>query len=246
MSETDHITSESSPVTVEPSPVTVEPSHAKMYLAEFLGTFVLIFIGTSSALFAGSFIGTAFAFGLSYLAMAYTIGGISGCHLNPAVSISMLAAGKMKIRHTLSYVVVQCIGAISGSAMLYAIASGNPQYNLATVGLAQNGYAEASLGGFSMVSCFIAEMVLTFIFLLVFFGSTSEKVPKGFAGLSIGFSLVLVHLVGIPITGTSVNPARSLGPAVIVRGTALTQLWLFLAAPIIGGLLAAFVWRWLE
>ncbi|MGD0329243.1 MAG: MIP family channel protein [Nitrososphaeria archaeon] len=239
MSETDHAMS-------EPSPVTGEPSQTKMYFAEFLGTFVYVFIGCAASLLGGNYIGTAFAFGLSYLAMAYTIGSISGCHLNPAVSISMLAAGKMKVRRAVSYVAVQCIGAIFASAMLYDIAAGNPQYNLATVGLAQNGYAEASIEGFSMLSCFIAEMVLTFILLMVFFGSTGEKAPKGFAGLSIGLSLVIINLVGIPITGASVNPARSLGPAVIVGGTALNQLWLFLAAPIIGGLLAACVWLWLE
>ncbi len=170
MSETDHamsepspVTSEPSPVTSEPSPVTSEPSHAKMYLAEFLGTFVYVFIGCSVSVLAGNYIGVAFAFGLSYLAMAYTIGSISGCHLNPAVSISMLVAGKMKVRRTVSYVAVQCIGAIFASAMLYDIASGSPQYDLATVGLGQNGYAEASIAGISMVSCFIAEMVLTFI-----------------------------------------------------------------------------------
>jgi aquaporin Z len=221
--------SEPNPVASQPLNDTNEPSRAKMYLAEFLGTFVLVFVGCGSAVLGGSYIGTAFAFGLSFLAMVYAIGGISGCHIDPAVSISMLVVGKMKIKQTIFYVVAQCLGAIAASAMLYVILSGSPSYNLATVGLDQNGYAEASLGGFSMMSCFIAEMVLTFIFLLVFFGSTSEKVPKGFAGLSIGLSLVLIHLVGIPITGTSVNPARSLGPAIIVGGTALTQLWLFWA-----------------
>ena len=223
-------------------------SDVKKYVAELLGTFVLVFMGCGSAVIAGTyigFVGISFAFGLSVLAMVYAIGSISGCHINPAVSISMLAAGKMKLKDTIIYVVVQCVGAIIGAAVLYWVALGNPQYSL-SLGLGQNGYDSASPGGFSMTSAFIAEVVLTFIFLLVIHGSTSEKAPKGFAGVSIGLSLVLIHLVGIPITGTSVNPARSLGPAVIVGGTALNQLWLFWAAPIIGALLAAAVWRLLE
>ena len=236
----------------------------KKYLAELIGTFVLVFMGCGSAvlsgILAGSWIGTmnpsfdlsirlvgiAFAFGLSLLVMVYAIGSISGCHINPAVSISMLAAGKMKAKDTIAYIIVQCIGATIGALVLYGIASGNSSYKLATVGLGQNGYGSASPGNFSLVSVFIAEVVLTFIFLLVIHGSTSEKAPKGFAGISIGLSLVLIHLVGIPVDGTSVNPARSFGPAVIVGGTALSQLWLFWAAPIIGALLAAAVYRLLE
>ena len=221
-------------------------SNVKKYTAELVGTFVLVFMGCGSAVLAGKyigFLGISFAFGLSVLAMAYAIGGISGCHINPAVSISMFAAGKMKLKDTAIYVAMQCIGAVIAAAVLYAVALGNPGYSLAANGLGQNGYATASPGAFSMVSGFIAEVVLTFIFLLVIHGSTSEKAPKEFAGISIGLSLVLIHLVGIPITGTSVNPARSLGPAVIVGGTALSQLWLFWVAPIIGGLLAAVVWR---
>jgi aquaporin Z len=219
---------------------------SKKYAAELIGTFVLVFIGCGSATLAGKyigFVGIAFAFGLSVLAMVYAIGGISGCHINPAISISMLASGKMKLRDTVAYVVVQCIGAVLAAAVIYAVAVGNPGYSLAVNGLGQNGYGVASPGGFDMTSGFIAEVVLTFVFLLVIYGSTSERTPKGFAGISIGLSLVLIHLVGIPITGTSVNPARSLGPAVIVGGTALSQLWLFWVAPIIGGLLAAVVWR---
>jgi aquaporin Z len=222
---------------------------AKRYLAELLGTFVLVFAGCGSAVLAGDyigFVGISFAFGLSVLAMAYAIGGISGCHINPAVSLSLFAAGKIKLKDTVLYIVVQCIGAVIASAVLYGIALGNPEYSLAANGLGQNGYDAASPGGFSMASGFIAEVVLTFIFLLVILGSTSEKAPKGFAGISIGLTLVLIHLIGIPVTGTSVNPARSLGPAVIVGGTALSQLWLFWVAPIIGGLLAAVVWRLLE
>lgn len=224
-------------------------SDMKKYVAEFIGTFVLVFMGCGSAVLAGTFVGNvgiSFAFGLSVLAMVYAIGGISGCHINPAVSLSMFAAGKMKLKDTVFYVIMQCLGASLGAAVLYAIALGKPGYSLAVNGLGQNGYDAASPGGFSMTSGFIAEVILTFIFLLVIFGSTSDKSPKGFAGISIGLSLVLIHLVGIPITGTSVNPARSLGPAVIVGGTALSQLWLFWGAPIIGGLIAAVVWRLLE
>jgi aquaporin Z len=224
-------------------------SDVKKYIAELIGTFVLVFMGCGSAVFAGSFIGfvgISFAFGLSVLAMVYAIGGISGCHINPAISISMFAAGKMKLKNMIAYVIMQCIGAVVASALIYGIAMGKPGYALAVNGLGQNGYDAASPARFSMISGLVAEVVLTFIFLLVIFGSISERAPKGFAGVSIGLSLVLIHLVGIPITGTSVNPARSLGPALIVGGTALSQLWLFLVAPIIGGLLAAVVWRFLE
>ena len=224
-------------------------SEVKKYFAELLGTFVLVLLGCGSAVLAGryiGFVGISFAFGLSLLAMVYAIGSISGCHINPAVSIAMLAAGKMKAKDTVIYIVMQSIGAIAAAGVLYVIALGMPGYTLAGGGLGQNGYDAASPGRFSLRSGFIAEVVLTFIFLLVIFGSTSERAPKGFAGISIGLSLVLIHLVGIPITGTSVNPARSLGPALIVGGTALNQLWLFWAAPILGALLAAAVWRLLE
>ena len=226
-----------------------EVAYSKKYAAELVGTFVLVFIGCGSATLAGKyigFVGISFAFGLSVLTMVYAIGGISGCHINPAISISMLASGKMRPKDTVMYVIVQCIGAVIAAAVIYAIALGNSAYSLAVNGLGQNGYGVASPGGFSMTSGFIAEVVLTFIFLLVIYGSTSERAPKGFAGISIGLSLVLIHLVGIPITGTSVNPARSLGPAVIVGGTALSQLWMFWVAPIIGGLLTAGVWRLLN
>jgi aquaporin Z len=225
-----------------------ESSSVKKYVAELVGTFVLVLMGCGSAVLAGSaigFVGISFAFGLSVLAMVYAIGSISGCHINPAVSISMLAAGKLSVKDTVAYIAAQCVGAIIGAAVLYWIATGNPQYSLA-LGLGQNGYDSASPSGFSMASAFVAEVILTFIFLLVIHGSTSEKAPKGFAGISIGLSLVLIHLVGIPVTGTSVNPARSLGPAIIVGGTALNQLWLFWVAPIIGGLLAAAVWKILQ
>lgn len=223
-----------------------ETKSFKKYIAEMFGTFVLVLMGCGSAVIAGTYIGyygIAFAFGLSLLAMVYAIGGISGCHINPAVTISMLATRKIVAKDAVFYIVFQCLGAVIASSVLYLIATGNPAYSLALNGLGQNGFDQKSPAGFSMISVFVAEVVLTFIFLLVILGSTSEKAPKGFAGLSIGLSLTLIHLVGIPISGTSVNPARSLGPAVIVGGTALNQLWLFWVAPIIGGLLAAVVWK---
>jgi aquaporin Z len=222
--------------------------NVKKYFAELIGTFVLVLMGCGSVVLAGRFIGfvgISFAFGLSVVAMAYAIGGISGCHINPAISVSMFAAGKMNAKDTVFYVVMQCVGSTLAAALLFLVASGSPGYSLAVNGLGQNGYGLASPAGFSVTSGFIAEVVLTFVFLIVVHGSTSEKAPKGFAGLSIGLSLVLIHLVGIPITGTSVNPARSLGPALIVGGIALEQLWLFWVAPIIGGIIAAFVWRYL-
>ncbi len=227
---------------------------SKKYVAELVGTFVLVFMGCGSAVLANSLVGSggiglvgiSFAFGLSVMAMAYAIGHISGCHINPAVTVSMLVAGKIKALEAGAYIAVQCIGAVLGAAVLYVIALGNPGYSIAVNGLGQNGFGIASPAGFSMEAGFIAEVVLTFIFLLVILGSTSEKAPKGFAGAAIGLSLVLIHLVGIPITGTSVNPARSLGPALLVGGVALSQLWLFIVAPIIGGVLAALLWRFLE
>ena len=231
-----------------------EVASLKKYVAELIGTFVLVFMGCASVVISNELmvpygvgiVGIAFAFGLSLLTMVYAIGGISGCHINPAVSISMLAAGKMKPKDTLFYVIAQCAGAVLAASVLYAIATGSSAYHVSTDGLGQNGYGTASPGGFPMASGFIAEVVFTFIFLLVIFGSTSENVPKGFAGIPIGLSLVLIHLIGIPITGTSVNPARSLGPAVIVGGTALNQLWLFWTAPVIGGLMAVAAWKLLK
>ena len=193
-------------------------SDMKKYLAEFLGTFVLVFIGTASAVVAGKsigYLGIALAFGISVLVMVYAIGHISGCHINPAVTIGMLADGKISAKDAIIYIVVQCIGAIIASLVLLTIMTGLPGYDLATNGLGQNGYGAASPGGFPFASGFIAEVVLTFIFLLVIFGATSRKAPAGFAGIAIGLALAMIHMVGIPITGTSVNPARSLGPALI-------------------------------
>jgi aquaporin Z len=218
----------------------------KVYAAEMLGTFALVLFGCGSAVIAGAqigFLGISLAFGVTVMVMVYAIGHISGCHINPAISISMLAAGKLSGKDTVFYVIMQCIGAIMASAVLYLIAIGQPDYSIEVNGLGQNGFDTHSPGGYALPACFVAEVVLTMMFLLVIFGCTSRDAPKGFAGISIGMSLVLIHLMGIPITGTSVNPARSLGPALFVGGDAMTQLWLFWVAPIIGGILAAFVWR---
>ncbi len=221
----------------------------KKYVAEMFGTLVLVLMGCGSAVLAGGdigFVGISFAFGLAVLAMVYAIGGVSGCHINPAITIAMLASRRIGVKDAGMYIVAQCIGAVAGAGLIYSIAIGKPGYSLALNGLGQNGYDAASPGGFNMMSAFVAEVVLTFVFLLVVLGSTSELAPKGFAGIAIGLSLVLIHLVSIPVTGTSVNPARSLGPALLVGGTALNQLWLFWVAPIIGGLLAAAVWKILK
>ena len=219
----------------------------RKYSAELIGTLVLVLMGCGSAVIAGKFIGFAgisAAFGLSVLVMVYTIGNISGCHINPAITIAMLVAQKIKGKDAIFYIIAQCIGAIMGAGILWAIASGLPDFSLAKTGLGQNGFGMHSPAGYSLAACFIAEVVLTAIFLLVIFGSTHKNAPKGFAGVSIGLSLMLIHLVGIPITGTSVNPARSLGPAVFVGGDALSQLWLFIVAPIIGAIIAAIIWRY--
>jgi aquaporin Z len=223
-------------------------SDTQKYLAELIGTFVLVFIGTGAAVIAGKSLGVlgiAFAFGIAVLVMVYAIGPISGCHINPAITVAMLVNGKIPSKDALVYIVVQCIGAVIASALLLSIMTGNPAYSLATDGLGQNGYGVASPGGYSLVSGLIAEILLTFIFLIVIFGSTSKSAPAGFAGIAIGLSLTMIHIFGIMVTGVSVNPARSLGPALLVGGTALAQLWLFIIAPIIGAVLAALVWKYL-
>ncbi|MDD4138106.1 MAG: aquaporin Z [Methanoregula sp.] len=220
----------------------------KKYLAELLGTFVLIFIGTGSAVVAGAqigFLGIALAFGLTVVAMVYAIGHISGCHINPAITIAMLVNGKIGSKDAVYYIIAQCIGAVLASVLLLSIMTGLPGFDVATTGLGQNGYGIASPGGYSMVSGLIAEVLLTFVFLLVIFGVTSKSAPAGFAGIPIGLALTVILLVCIPITGASINPARSLGPALVVGGTALAQLWLFIIAPIIGAVIAAFVWKYL-
>jgi aquaporin Z len=221
-----------------------EISPIKKYVAELIGTMVLVLMGCGSAVIAGQYIGysgISFAFGFSVLAMVYAIGSVSGCHINPAITISMLVAGKIGIKDAGLYIVFQCIGAIIGAGILFAIATGNMSYSLVASGLGANSFST-----YSLASVLIAEIVLTFLFVLVVHGSTNERVPKGFAGLAIGLTLALIHLVSIPIDGTSVNPARSLGPAIFVQGTALSQLWVFWVAPIIGGILAAIVWKLLK
>jgi aquaporin Z len=219
----------------------------KKYTAEMIGTMALVLIGCGSAVIAGQYIGfygIAFAFGLTVLAMVYAIGNISGCHINPAITVAMWVAGKIKGKDAIGYVIAQCVGGIIGAGILWAIASGLDGYSRLADGLGQNGFGAHSPAGYSLAACFIAEVVLTAIFLFVIFGATHKDAPKGFAGVAIGFTLVLIHLVGIPITGTSVNPARSLGPAVFVGGDALSQVWLFIVAPIIGGIIAALIWKY--
>ncbi len=223
----------------------------RKYWAELIGTFSLVLVGCGTAAiftkFTGNLalsqVGIAFAFGLIVLVMVYAIGNISGCHINPAISIAMLVAGRLSWKDTIFYIIFQCVGAILATAVLWLIVSGVSDYSLSVNGLGQNGYGEFSPGKFSLLSCFVAEVVFTALFLFVIFGSVSKNAPAGFAGLSIGFCLALIHLACIPVTGTSVNPARSLGPAVFVGGAALSQLWLFWIAPIIGAILAAIIWR---
>jgi aquaporin Z len=220
----------------------------KKYAAELIGTAVLVFMGCGSAVIAGEkvgFLGIALAFGLSVLVMVYAIGPISGCHINPAITLAMLTAGKIKVKDAIAYIVSQCLGGTLGAAALLKIAERRLGYSLAANGLGQNGYGVHSPMGYSFVGCLAAEIILTALFLFVIFGATSKNAPQGFAGLAIGLSLTLIHIVGIPITGTSVNPARSLGPALMVGGDALSQVWLFLLAPVVGGILAAAIWKWI-
>jgi aquaporin Z len=221
----------------------------KKYLAELIGTLVLVLVGCGSAVIAGhniGFLGISCAFGLTLLCLVYAIGPVSGCHVNPAVTIAMLVAGKINGKDTIGYIVAQCIGAILASALLLAIATGNANYSLVTNGLGQNGFGAHSPGGYSLGAGMLAEILLTFVFILVIFGATHKNASQGFAGVAIGLALLIVNLVGIPVTGTSVNPARSIGPAIIAGGDALAQVWLFIIAPILGGILAALIWKSLE
>ena len=224
---------------------------SKRAFAEFLGTFWLTFGGCGSAVLAAAFpgvgiglLGVSFAFGLTVLTMAFAIGHISGCHLNPAVSFGLVAGGRFKASELLPYIIAQVIGAIAGAGVLYFIASGKAGFDIAG-GLASNGYADHSPGGYSMAAGFVTEVLLTFVFLMIILGSTDDRAPKGFAPIAIGLGLTLIHLISIPVTNTSVNPARSTGPAIFVGGWALSQLWLFWVAPIIGAVLAGGVYRWL-
>ena len=219
--------------------------------AEFFGTFWLVFGGCGSAVLAAAFpevgiglLGVSLAFGLTVVTMAYAVGHISGGHFNPAVTLGLWAGGRISAGDILPYWVAQVIGAIAAAAVLYLIASGQSDFSLAG-GFAANGYGEHSPGGYSIVAALVAEVVLTFFFLLIIMGSTEERAPAGFAGIAIGLSLVLIHLISIPVTNTSVNPARSLAPAIFVGGWALNQLWLFWVAPILGAILAGFTHRWL-
>jgi len=214
---------------------------SKRAMAEFIGTFWLVFGGCGSAVLSAAFpqlgigfYGVALAFGLTVLTMAYAIGHISGCHLNPAVSIGLVAGKRFPISELLPYVIAQVLGGITGAGVLYVIASGKAGFDLSG-GFAANGYAAHSPGGYSLMACITAEVVLSFFFLMIIMGATDRRAPAGFAPVAIGLGLTLIHLIGIPITNLSVNPARSTGPAIFVGGWALTQLWLFWMAPIFGG-----------
>jgi aquaporin Z len=216
--------------------------------AEFFGTFWLVFGGCGSAVLAAGvadvgigWLGVAFAFGLTVLTMAFAIGHISGCHLNPAVSVGLLVGKRFPASDLVPYVIAQVAGAVVAAAVLYVIASGASGFSL-DGGFAANGYAAHSPGGYSMVAALVAEVVLTFFFLLIILGATDRRAPAGFAPIAIGLGLTLIHLIGIPVTNLSVNPARSTGPAVFVGGWALQQLWLFWVAPIVGGALAGVVY----
>ncbi len=225
-------------------------SASKKYFAEALGTFALVLFGCGAAVIAGvsgagpagiGLLGISLAFGLAVVVMAYTIGPISGCHINPAISIGMLVAGKLSMKDTVGYVISQCIGAVLGAGVLYMLATGSAGFDITVNGLGQNGWGPGYGGEYDMMAALTAEFIFTFLFLMVIFGTTAKDASPQMAGLAIGFALVLIHLVVIPITGTSVNPARSLGPAVFAGGVALSQLWLFIVAPIAGGVFAALV-----
>ncbi len=226
-------------------------SLGKRAIAEFFGTFWLVLGGCGSAVLAAAFpklgigfVGVAFAFGLTLLTMAYTIGHISGCHINPAVSVGLAVGKRFSWRDLPAYVVAQVLGAIAASTVLYIIASGKSGFDV-HAGFAANGYGAHSPGGYSLLACFVCEVVMTCFFLIVILGSTHERAPKGFAPIAIGLCLTLIHLISIPVTNTSVNPARSTGPALFMGGWAIHQLWLFWLAPIVGGSLGGLIHHWL-
>jgi len=223
---------------------------SKRLTAEFIGTAWLVLGGCGSAVLAAAFpelgigfVGVSLAFGLTVLTMAYAIGHVSGCHLNPAVSLGLWAGGRFPARELLPYAAAQVLGAAAGAGLLYVIASGGPNFDLAG-GFASNGYGEHSPGGYSLAAALAAEFVLTFFFLFVILGATHGSAPRGFAPIAIGLCLTLIHLISIPVTNTSVNPARSAGPALFVGGWALTQLWAFWVAPLLGAVSAGVVYRW--
>jgi aquaporin Z len=224
----------------------------RKYLAEAIGTFWLTFAGCGSAVLAArfpeagiGFLGVALAFGLTVLTMAYAIGHVSGCHLNPAVTLGLTAGGRFPAEQIVPYIIAQMAGAIIGASLLYTIASGAPGFDIAK-GFAANGFGEHSPGKYSLFSCFLAEGILTMMFLFIIMGATHGRAPVGFAPLAIGLGLTLIHLVGIPITNLSANPARSTGPALIVGGWAVTQLWLFWLAPMLGGVAGGVLYRWVS
>lgn len=223
----------------------------KKLVAEFIGTFWLVLGGCGSAVLAAAypelgigFVGVALAFGLTVLTMAYAIGHISGCHLNPAVSIGLWAGGRFDKKEVLPYIAAQVLGGIAGAGILYLIATGKQGFDIG--GFAANGYGEHSPGGYSMLAALLTEVVMTFMFLIIILGATHSNASKGFAGLTIGFGLVLIHLISIPVTNTSVNPARSTSQAIFAGDWALGQLWLFWVAPIVGAILAGIVYKYLS
>jgi aquaporin Z len=225
----------------------------KAWSAEFIGTFWLVLGGCGSAVLAAAFpglgigfAGVALAFGLTLLTMAFAIGHISGCHINPAVTVGLWVGRRIPGRDVLPYIVAQVLGAIVAGGVLYVIASGKAGFDVAASGFATNGYGERSPGGYSLFSALVCEVVMTAGFLFVIMGSTHGNAPRGFAPIAIGLCLTLIHLVSIPVTNTSVNPARSTGPALFVGGWALQQLWLFWVAPLIGGIIGGVVYRWLS
>ncbi len=224
---------------------------SKRAVAEFLGTLWLVLGGCGSAVLAAAFpkvgiglLGVALAFGLTVLTMAFAIGHISGCHLNPAVSIGLWAGGRFPGKDVLPYILAQVVGAVAGAAILYVIASGVHSFDV-SAGFASNGYDDHSPGGYSLVAALVTELVMTFFFLMIILGSTHERAPAGLAPIAIGLGLTLIHLISIPVTNTSVNPARSTGVAVFVGGWAVAQLWLFWVAPIAGAIGAGLVFKWL-
>jgi aquaporin Z len=222
---------------------------SKRCVAEFFGTFWLVFGGCGSAVLAAAFptlgigfVGVAFAFGLTVLTMAYALGHVSGCHLNPAVTVGLITGKRFPLGDLLPYVASQVAGAIAAAGVLYIIASGKAGFDVKS-GFASNGYGVHSPGGYSLIACLVAEVVLTMFFLLIIMGVTDKRVPNGFAPIAIGLGLTLIHLISIPVTNTSVNPARSTGPAIFVGGWAIRQLWLFWLAPIVGGALGGIVYE---
>ncbi len=215
-------------------------------IAEFIGTFTLVLLGCGSAVIAGADIGLtgiSFAFGLALIGMAYGIGNVSGCHINPAVSLGMVVAGRMTMPEAIKYIIAQVAGAIVAALVLLMIANGKADYSVAENGLGQNGWGAGYLGEYGMISAFIFEVVATFLFMVVILGATGSGAPAAMAGLAIGLALVVIHLVGINVTGVSVNPARSIGPALFAGSTAILQLWLFIVAPIIGAAAAGALFK---